>query len=167
MSDSFVMVIGALMLFAASAILAIISNRRKARIAASATWPSVTGTVLSNAVKIVGAVDPGGGSRAPTYSVDLRYRYTAGGTDYESSRIGWGTKSADREIDIPQAFVGNYPPGHAIDVFYDPADPATAMIDPTGSRFRLVHVNFAGVMAWTLGFCGLLLLVFAALSARP
>lgn len=165
MSDSFLMVIGAVVLFAVSAVLALISNRRKSRIAASATWPSVSGTVMSNAVKIVGAVDPGAGTRAPTYSVDLHYRYTVDGSDYESHRIGWGTKSADREPDIPEAFVRNYPAGHAIDVFYDPADPATAMIDPTGSRFRLVHVNLAGVMAWTLGLLGVLMLIFAALSA--
>lgn len=166
MSDSFLMVIGGLVLFAVSAVLALISNRRKSRIAASATWPSVSGTVLSNEVKTINA-GMGGGEVSLTYSVNLRYRYAVGGTDYECSRIGWGTKSADREPDIPQAFVRDYPAGRAIEVFYDPADPAAAMIDPTGSRFRLVHVNLAGVMAWTLGFCGLLLLIFAALSARP
>jgi hypothetical protein len=158
MSDSFLMVITALVCFAAAAVCAVISSRRQSRIAASATWPSVSGTILSNEVKVVGK------SNAPTYSTDVRYRYLIGDENYESSRIGWGIKSADRDRDIPEAFVRDHPAGHAIAVFYDPADPATAMIDPTGKRFGLVHVNLAYVMAWTLGFCGLLALGASALS---
>lgn len=157
------MVIGAGALFAVAALLAFISHRRKSRIAASAHWPAVKGTVLSNEVTVVGAgVRPG--EVAPTYSISLRYRYAVNGTTYESNRVGWGTKSADRKPDIPEAFVRDHPAGRSIHVFYDPADPGMAMIDPTG-RLGLVHVNMAGVMTWTLGFCGALLLIFAALSA--
>lgn len=163
MSDSLLMVIGALVCFAIAAACGIASSRRQSRIAASANWPKAIGTVLSNEVKTINA-GMGGGEVSLTYSVALRYRYAVAGTDYESGRIGWGTKSTDREPDIPRAFVRDYPAGHTIDVFHDPADPATAMIDPTGNRFRLVHVNLAYVMAWTLGFCGLLLLGASALS---
>ena len=162
MSDSLLMVIAALVCFAAAALCGFTSNRRQSRIAASATWPKVSGTVLSNEVKIINA-GMGGGEVSLTYSVALRYRYAVSGTGYEGSRIGWGTKSADREPDIPKAFVREYPAGHAIDVFYDPANPAMAMIDPMGSRFGLVHVNLARVMAWTLSFCGLLALGASAL----
>jgi uncharacterized protein DUF3592 len=161
MSDSLLMVIAALVCFAVAVICAFASNRRQSRIAASASWPKVGGTVLSNEVKLVGTGNTGEVAR--NYSVALRYGYTVAGTPYESSRIGWGTKSADRKPDIPQAFVRDYPAGHAIDVFYDPGNPAMAMIDPTG-RLGLVHVNLARVMAWTLGFCGLLALGASALS---
>ena len=163
MSDSLMLVIAAAACFLASAILALVSNSRRSRIAASANWPSVTGTVLSNKLHVIRS---GGnpGDVSPTYSVALRYRYTVGQDSFEGSRIGWGTKSADRKPDIPEAFLREYPEGHAIEIFYDPANPATAMIDPTGIRFGLVHVNLARVMAWTLGFCGLLSLAFAAMS---
>jgi hypothetical protein len=163
MSDSLLMVITALVCFAAAGACGFTSSRRQSRIAASATWPTVSGTVMSNEVKTINA-GMGGGEISLTYSINLLYRYVVGGTSYETSRIGWGTKSADRKPDIPEAFVRDYPAGHAIDVFYDPADPAMAMIDPTGSRFALVHVNLARVMAWTLGFCGLLALGFSALA---
>jgi hypothetical protein len=163
MSDSLLMVFGAVACFAVSALLALVSSRRRSRIAASADWPSVAGTVLSNKLHVIRS---GGnpGDVSPTYSVALRYRYTVGQESFEGSRIGWGTKSADRKPDIPEAFLREYPEGHAIEIFYDPANPAMAMIDPSGKRFGLVHVNLARVMAWTLGFCGLLSLVFAALS---
>lgn len=163
MSDRVLMAIAAVTCFAISAILALVSSRRRQRIAASAEWPSVDGTVLSNEVKTIRMADKTG-AVSVTYSVNLRYRYTVGGPSYESSRIGWGTKSADRQPDIPEAFVRDHPPGSMLAVFYDPASPATAMIDPTGSRFGLVHVNLARVMAWTLALCGLLSLAFAAIS---
>lgn len=163
MSESLIMVIGALVLFAGAALCAFLSHRRQSRIAASAAWPKVSGTVLSNDVKTINA-GMGGGEVSLTYSVSLRYRYEVAGSAYESSRIGWGTKSADRAPDIPQAFVRDFPAGHAIDVVYDPANPAMAMIDPAGTRFGLVHVNLARVMAWTFGFCGLLAVVFSVLA---
>lgn len=163
MSDSLIMVIGALVLFTVATLCAFISHRKQSRIAASAAWPKVSGTVLSNDLKTINA-GMGGGEISLTYSVVLHYRYMVAGASYESSRIGWGTKSADRAPDIPQAFVRDYPAGHPIDVVYDPANPAMAMIDPAGTRFRLVHVNLARVMAWTFGFCGLLSLIFSMLA---
>ena len=165
MSDSLMLVLAALACLAASAILALVSSQRRHRIAASANWPSVSGTVLSNKLHVIRS---GGnpGDVSPTYSVALRYRYSVGPETYESSRIGWGAKSADRKPDIPETFLREYPEGHAIAVFYDPMNPAMAMIDPTGSRFGLVHVNLARVMAWTFALCGLLSLAFAALSRQ-
>jgi hypothetical protein len=162
MSDSFLMVIAAAVFFAASLLCAFLSKRKRSRIAASLTWPSVKGAVLSNALKTIRNGRWGKG--AETYSVNLLYRYAIGGTTYDNSRISWGIKSADLTPDIPEAFVREYPAGHAIDVFYDPAQPAMAMIDPAGSRFRLMHVNMARVMAWTFAFCGTLALIFSALS---
>jgi hypothetical protein len=161
MTDRLFMILVALAFFALAAVCGFVSNRRKSRIAASATWPSVVGAVLSNAIKIIRNGKYGGG--VETYSVSLRYRYAVGSADYESSRIGWGTKYADVKPDIPEAFLRDHPAGQAIDVFYDPTNPAMAMVDPTGKRFGLIHVNMTLFMAWTLSLCGLLALGASAL----
>jgi hypothetical protein len=164
MDDSPVLALVALVCFVALTAFAVMSRRRRHKIAASANWPSVRGVVLSSRVETRRfGLDKLGVSAG--CSVALLYRYTVDTMTYESGRIGWDAWSAALTLDVAEQFVRDHPPGRAITVHYDPDDPAIAMIDPTGARFGLAHANSAArALIWTFAACGVLALAYCAVA---
>lgn len=90
----------------------------------AARWPTTQGTVISSRLG-ESSSDKGG----RTYRVDIRYRYDVAGHTYESNQYdGTGTSTYSGWRDQKQAAVAAHRPGKPVTVYYDPADPADAML---------------------------------------
>ncbi|HEY1786833.1 MAG TPA: DUF3592 domain-containing protein [Verrucomicrobiae bacterium] len=87
------------------------------------SYPHVQGTVLSSQVTITH-----GSKGRVYYHPRIDYRYTVGDSEYTGSRYRYddqptGSGSA-------YAIVNSHPPGSAVDVYYNPADPTDTVISP-------------------------------------
>lgn len=59
----------------------------------------------------------------------IRYRYRAGGQDIESNRIAIGGQPMMTRV-LAGRLIARYPVGARVDVYVDPNDPATALLEP-------------------------------------
>ncbi|MBE2222281.1 MAG: DUF3592 domain-containing protein [Anaerolineae bacterium] len=91
---------------------------------ASADWPSVEGRVTSSLVDY--STDSDGGD---SYSPKVTYVYVANDLSYESRTIKFGENSYGSERKA-QEITSRYPEGQAVTVFYDPANPDKAVLEP-------------------------------------
>jgi hypothetical protein len=113
--------------FAIGAVLYVAQFRQGLRADASKKWPTAPGTVISSALE----QSPDNKRR---YRAAVQYRYRVG-KDYQSSRVFWGGNEGRKRH--MASVVASYPAGATVPVYYDPQNPAEAVIDPTqnaGSR---------------------------------
>jgi hypothetical protein len=126
---------------AIGAVLYSVQFRLGLRADASKKWPRASGTVIASVVE----KSPGHRWR---YRAALQYSYRVGGKNYQASRIFWGGNEG-REKHMASV-VETYPAGSNVRVFYDPKNPAEAVLDPiqnTGSRQLVLY----GLAMVTLG----------------
>lgn len=109
--------------------VAILSYARKldAKAKESLSWPSTDGEISHSAVLYQTDTNPSTGN-SPTYKADVAYRYKVNGRDYSSSRISLAdlastTRSAQNTVD-------RYPDNSSVQVYYNPANPAEAVLEP-------------------------------------
>jgi len=95
--------------------------RRKAR--RQQEWPTVKGVVLT--ATMVRSRD----SEGPSYNPSVTYNYSVAGKNYRGDRT-----DAARDMGYPEKQVRHYLERHAVgaavNVHYDPADPARSTLDP-------------------------------------
>ena len=139
--------------FAIGVALYAVQFRQGLRADASKKWPTSPGTVVSSALE----QSPDNKRR---YRAAVRYRYRVGGKDYQSNRVFWGGNEGRQNH--MASVVTSYPAGAKMPVYYNPQNPAEAVIDPvqnTGSR-PLVHLcngdDDIGLFAFTGGVYALL-----------
>jgi uncharacterized protein DUF3592 len=129
-------------------VLYIVLFRQGLRADASKKWPRASGTVIASVLE-----------KSPEhkrrYRAALQYSYRVGGKDFQSTRIFWGGNEG-REKHMASV-VETYPAGGKVRVFYDPKNPAEAVLDPiqnTGSRqvvlYALAMITL-GLFAFTGG----------------
>jgi uncharacterized protein DUF3592 len=121
-------------------------------------WPHTRGTVVSSQVE---AVKGSGVKRGMNIAVRVRYRYAVDGGEHESGRVTFFDSVLMRHTfpEIAEAHRRRYREGGKIDVRYDPADPARAVIDP-----RIPWASYcAVVIAAIFALGGLSLLIRLAL----
>lgn len=102
-------------------------------------WPSVPGQVLESRVD---------DAHLEMVKPVLRYRYEVAGTAYVGFRIafsGYGTSR--RALDD---LIKPYPVGRSVRVYYDPQDPASAVLNNT-SHSDWVFWLLVGVATWLVG----------------
>lgn len=75
------------------------------------------------------------GEDSTTYSPDITYTYEAGGTTHTSSRYSFGMNSGSHKS--AKAVVKKYAIGSEITAYVDPADPASAVLQP---QIRAGHI---------------------------
>lgn len=91
---------------------------------ASAGWPAVSGQITSSSVSH--STDSEG---ADSYTPSVGYRYVVNDQQYTGSRIKFGETSYNKESEA-DAVVARYPAGTTVPIYYNPADPATAVLEP-------------------------------------
>jgi hypothetical protein len=103
------------------------------------SWPSVQGRVLESSLRAV--LD----NRGRTYRAYILYEYAVGGVIRRSDvrRLGEGTSSFTK---ASSRAVEQYPVGTAVTVFFNPENPADAMLEPGKASWFLFLAGmvFAG-----------------------
>lgn len=115
-----------LLAFAAASVFMILSyfkNKKKA--ADSLSWSTSPGTILESSVREASGSDFDGPA---TYTVKLSYSYQVMGQAYQGKNIHIGARSTVPHSKA-QATASRYPVGAAVTVYYDPANPADAVLE--------------------------------------
>ncbi len=125
---------------------------------ASASWPGAQGTVVS--ARVIERRRRGG----PTFRPEIEYDYTVNGTVHRSGRYrvihNWRTTSLAEDI------VARHPPGSAITVYYDPSNPARAVLSPGGAWGDTGAITLFRVIVWTLPIGGWAAVAFRVYRKR-
>lgn len=133
---------------AGAAILWFLLGRPLVRISQARAWPEIPCTVVSSEV----VTHPG--DDGATYSALVRYRYRAGGREYESDRYDFSTGSTSGS-ERYQAIVDRFAAGSSCVCFVDPGDPTRAVLDRGFQKsywFGLAGLPFFAVGAGGLFF---------------
>jgi hypothetical protein len=102
----------------------IIVNAEKAR-----SWPTTTGRIEASSVHTVEFHYRSGGLYY-RYEPHVDYSYAVAGHAYRSPQISWGGRAMYQDYDdAARDLERDYPVGRSVRVFYDPAHPATAIIE--------------------------------------
>jgi hypothetical protein len=95
------------------------------------SYPHVRGTVLSSQVTI-----SHGSKGRVYYHPHIGYRYTIGDSEYTGSNYRYDGQPNDSAS--AYAIVNSHPPGSAVDVYYNPGDPADTLLSPGVDRQDLL-----------------------------
>jgi flagellar basal body-associated protein FliL len=126
---------------------------RKARI--SQSWPTTSGRVLGAGVEPRRSHSSEGGYSTSYYPVVL-YEYSVMGRTFQSNRLTVGGEVGYGFPAWAQRVVAGYTPGAMVTVYYNPENPAEAVLQTTsGSRNKillLVVVIMVVILAATIFF---------------
>jgi hypothetical protein len=127
---------------------------QRKKVKASAAWPSTTGTVLD--VTVRREFQQGSGDDPDSYAFypDVRYVYAVQGRTYNGNGIRFDLRGFASEKSAWQAVVA-YPPGQAVQVFYDPRKPEQAVLErknSAGTALLIIGGVFAGIAILALLF---------------
>lgn len=93
-------------------------------------WPATEGRVTSSALDICSLCD--------AYSVQVSYQYLVDGRTHSGNKVLFGSISFGSKKDA-DAFISKYPSGAKVAVYYDPANPRAAVLEP---RFAFGVTDF-------------------------
>ena len=112
--------------------------------AKSKNWPRATAKILSSEVERH-RTSKGG----TTYGAEIHYEYHVNGIKYANNKLSFG----DYQSGSPsraQRIENKYPEGQQFSVFYDPANPERAVLEP-GVRWMQVLVVLFGAVFFAAG----------------
>jgi hypothetical protein len=102
---------------------------------ASSSWPTVEGTV--KAVRVHTESTGSGHTRRVSYRYSVEYAYEVGGQAYTSDKHAMGSGNtagrAGTRTEARREGRERFPTGKAVRVYYDPDDPAVAVLQPGAS----------------------------------
>jgi hypothetical protein len=103
-------------------------------------WPTVPGMIVSS--ELESQTERHHRKPITTYGAGIRYAYEVEGKAYESDQVQLGGTSETSQPGESERMVARYPEGKRVTVYYDPADPATATIEPgaLGGIFNMAMV---------------------------
>ena len=108
------------------AVILFFGVRQMQRANASQTWPSVPGVVT---VAELGKQISNNGNDSTSYRADISYDYVVDDTSYINSAIQFGQVSSS-DPSVARAVLKRYEVGKRVDVYYNPANPAQAVLEP-------------------------------------
>jgi hypothetical protein len=102
-------------------------------------WPQATGIVTQSGLN----TDDG-------YRISVIYEYTVNGVGYSSSCVQFGAPTTYIRKSSAEAAIGHYPVNSRLTVYYDPENPAEAVLDrtsPGGLEYIMIGIIFLVLMA--------------------
>lgn len=132
---------------------------------ASEDWPTVTGVVIESDVEARQDRDRNGnGNRSSTtYKAIVVYDYTVDGKEYSSGRIWFGSDISTSDQAQMRNIVKGYPTGSDVKVYYNPDDPAEAVLQPGVFFTSYFLLIFGGVFA----VVGSVVMIVGFITLRP
>ncbi len=106
----------------------------------STRWPTAEGTI------VLSQIEPYTDSDGHTHDrANVVYEYVVDGTVYSGTKIAFGKYNVP-----PERLLSKHPPGAAVSVYYDPDDPAVAVLEP-GTSWESYGPLVAGVIFLGVG----------------
>ena len=143
----------AALLVAVGAIVIYFVQRRDFK--ASASWPAIPGKIVSSTIieETERERDDDGREReSTTYRPDVRFAYRVADNDYATDTWKLGGIVGSGSPKYAQGVVGRYPAGQSVTVYYNPASPDVAVLDPANRDGAAMPLIFAAAF----GFAGVL-----------
>lgn len=121
-----------ILFFALGVYMVFTSFRNRKKAAESSGWPTVVGTIIKATIKKNRSTDSEGYT-STTYTPKIEYQYNLGGQVYTGKRIAFGfDKSYNRRKKAQEALAA-YQPNAQVRVFYNPDNPAEAVLEQKAS----------------------------------
>lgn len=117
---------------------------------ATEQWPTTEGRVLES--EVAGTTDAEGDGM---FSARLRYEYQVAGTTHVGQDIGVVSGVATNRQGPARRAVRRYPRGSRCRVYYDPQNPARALLEP-GAPWYLYLLPVVGAVMLAIGIAGLM-----------
>jgi hypothetical protein len=105
------------------------ANRRRER--ASRHWPTAEGVVIAAATMT--APNPGRNLSKELFWPQVTYAYQVGGQHYTAQRIAWHERPFQSGGEALK-FIARYPVEAQVPVYYNPANPALAVLNPDSGK---------------------------------
>lgn len=122
----------------------LIRRRSAAKQAASLAWPRCDGRITHAAVESARDKDDN-----ETYSAHIAYAYSVNGQSFNADRLTWGGRASSGDSRAAEAAVARYPVGSAVQITYNPENPAEAVLEPANTgglrTLMMVAVTFIAV----------------------
>lgn len=142
-------------LIAGFSVVAFVRGRRQA--SASAHWPTVSGRITTSDIieeQIEDKRDDDANSGVnqiiritKRYRVDLRFAYRVGQRDFVGTTWAWGWTPVFGRRELAEKVTASYSPGQAVTVYYDPAQPDSAVLEPNNRQGSMAPLVFGTICA--------------------
>ncbi len=109
----------------------VVTQKLKAKKAAE-SWSQVAGIVQKSELSIEHSRDSDG-DRSTHYYPLVTYSYIVDSLSYTNNAISFGKSSLSKKRSLSK--LAEYPQGATVNVYYDPADPTQAVLEPKASSF--------------------------------
>ncbi|QDV15521.1 hypothetical protein Pan153_01350 [Gimesia panareensis] len=126
------------------------------RAKASKEWPTTDGVVLESKIESHHSSN----SSSSTYSPKVIYRYEVEGQEFKGDTVWFGNDVSTSDRSMSSKTVKKYPVQKNVTVYYDPAEPAVAVLEP--GVFKTTY--FFYLFGWL--FLGLGLLMTSGILFR-
>jgi hypothetical protein len=117
------------------------------QIAVSPVWPTTNGVVTASTVDTHIPRNP---RYDPDYLPRVIFAYAVDGRTYRGERL-WPGRAVFGTYNEARRVVERYPRGQPVTVYYDPDDPATAVLEPGGDWTRWLHRIVLGTFFTAMG----------------
>jgi hypothetical protein len=122
---------------------------QRSRLRASETWVPITATIAKAELLTSATTD------SSEYRISVAYEYVANGVSYTGKRIGFGPRSYIRKKRA-QAELERYPVSGTVTAYFDPENPAEAVLvreAPSNMLYLVMGICMlafaAGIVVWT------------------
>lgn len=119
-----------------------IGNIRRA--AASAHWPKTEGSVTRSVAVASTSHNRADRTSSISYSADLEFRYLVNGASHATSLRHFGQLEGSTDSSEAELLRRRYPEGARVPIYYDPANPASAVTEP-GFHADMLWLPSAGI----------------------
>jgi hypothetical protein len=102
------------------------------------TWPSAEGVILQS------SAEHGSSARTSSeYYLNVQYRYSVGDQSYTGDNVTPGVSATLSEAEANDLISGRYAAGRPVPVYYDPQNPANAVLQPgiAGDAWLMIVVS--------------------------
>jgi hypothetical protein len=126
--------------------------RSRQQVSAAREWPTATGRVLFATVESRRGRS-GRSGYSTSYYPNVIYEYTVNGQRYQGNRLTFGTQVGRGSYNTVQRQVDSYSVGGSIQVYYNPDNPAEAVLEktaPAGKIYLFVAALIIAILACTL-----------------
>jgi len=94
----------------------------------SRSWPTASGTILDSSMEAHHNRDEDGDIKT-TYGASIQYKYLVDGQEFQGNRRTF-TNVRTSSVRNTEKILERYPLGSSVDVFYDPDDPSSSVLEP-------------------------------------